>query len=160
MTKPQLDVSTLTDMLKSFSAQAAQASTSAKPEKHPWWFTYTYPDAGEINVRDLLSFTKKALFFQALNGTDKIQEYSTRKSFTGDKTKFITQLSKDGFARVVYENSNIAYDEYNEWFLIKPNAGIYVKAYNLSGTTGSMDIVAVTTDKHDIDRIIADLKSL
>lgn len=160
MTKPQIDISALTDVLKTFSTKAAQASATAKPEKTPWWYTYTYPDAGEVNVKDFLSFTKKALFFQALSGGDKIQEYNTRKGFTGNKDKLITQLTKDGFARVVYESSNTAYDEYAEWFLIKTNAGIYIKVYNFGNSNVSMDIAMVTTDKHDIDRVIAELKVL
>src|ERR1700748_3291742 len=126
-----IDINAMMDMLKTASSQAA---SQTKMEKPSWWHIYTYPEAQNIVPGDLIGFTKKALFFQALlNGTDKVQEFSASQRFTGTKDKFVSELVKDDFARVVYEYSNQTSSggksetDLTEWFLVRPNGGIYVQ---------------------------------
>jgi hypothetical protein len=150
------EIPDLSSLMGALSNIATKVNTNNKIEKPTWWNLYMYPESQTINISDLISFTKKALFFQNLNTNDRIYEYNyAGVPGTGPKDSFVEKIIKNIDFKISFECTKHVFDNNHnyEWFLTKSDAAMYIKIHDYWNSKFYYDLNIVSTNKADLDKL-------
>lgn len=152
MTKQEVpDISNLMGALANAAAQAG-LKTGGKFERPAWWYGYSYPEAPYISPEQLISFTKTALFFNAMMQGEKVLDYEDERELTGSVEELAAGLIKEGL-KPAYDASGGSYRKSTGLFFVNDTCGLFLEIKNLKAT--KLYINCVTTNKAILDKVIA-----